>query len=542
MRKVLGRHQKLLFCVVCAATVVMGGIYYFYILRSFIPNAEDLVTTQRWYLVLKHMQSYRHSNIIFDVVSCLSVLIGGMSFFSIRLEFTLFYVMVLGLSLYLSASGKKGRKPWFLLPLWAFFMILIHTIQIDSNFTTVYDDTDLIRMFPYNYHIIPLIFALISLAVLQCGLSTNERKKKSIAIGIEVIVVIYAILFTDLIYYIIFLLPMLIVLAFRGLYNNKARKYMMPLMALGVGLMLLTRILPGNFFSKMWDNTTVGTSYGAIYGGSDWLDLDHLIVHITNYIKVIMLLFNIDLSNRPIISFYSVLFVVRIAFVVIGYVIVAKIIACSVKGKAKQNGFSMIDEILAWAFVMLSCSFIFTRNALYRDLVRYYTAFVPILTILLCRHVGDLLKEAMPVLGTMKQKRIYFAGMLGALCICQAEPVWNYRVEASYQEDCEAAIEYLRQWGAETGGYAVAPYWLYPRLSAMTNGEILFYDNEETIKRLYGEDAVIRYMVVGWDDRGLLTYGLNDIAHESYEEMCDKYKSPIRAVDLDYIYVCEFGE
>ncbi|MBD5531541.1 MAG: hypothetical protein HDQ98_04955 [Lachnospiraceae bacterium] len=542
MKSIFDRHQKLLFCVACVVTVIVGGIYYFYIQHSFVPNAEDLATTQQWYLVLKHVQSYRHSNIVFDVISCLSVLIGGMSYFSIRLEFTLFYVMVLGLGLYLSASGKKGRKPWFLLPLWAFFMILIHTVQADSNFTTVYDDTDLIRMFPYNYHIIPLIFALISLAVLQCWLNTNEGKKKNIIIGIEVIVVIYASLFTDLIYYIIFLLPMLIVLALRGLYNDKARKYMMPLLALGVGLMLLTRILPVSFFQKLWDNTTLGTSYGAIYGGTDWLNLDNLILHITNYIKAIMLLFNIDLSSRPLISFYSVLFVVRIAFVVIGYVIVAKVIACSVKGKAKQNGFHTIDEILAWGFVILSCSFIFTRNALYRDLIRYYTAFVPILTILLCRYVGDFLMKAMPVLETMKQKKIYFAGMIGALCICQVEPVWNYRVEASYREDCEAAIEYLRQWGAETSGYAVAPYWLYARLSAMTDGEILFYDNAETIKRLYGEDAVIRFMVVGWDDRGLLTYGLNNIAYSSYAEMCENYKSPIRAVELDYIYVCEFGE
>lgn len=43
-----------------------------------------------------------------DMVSCLSVLIGGMSYFSIRLEFTLFYAIVLGLSLYLSVQGKKG--------------------------------------------------------------------------------------------------------------------------------------------------------------------------------------------------------------------------------------------------------------------------------------------------------------------------------------------------------------------------------------------------------------------------------------------------
>lgn len=542
MKTIFVGHQKLLFCVACAAAVVLGGIYYFCILHSFVPNAEDLATTQQWYLVLKHTQSYRHSNIVFDMVSCLSVLIGGMSYFSIRLEFTLLYAMVLGLSLYLSAQGKKGEERWFLLPLWGFFMILIHTVKDGSKFTMVYDDMDLIRQFPYNYHIIPLIFALISLIVLQCYLGTNEKKKKSIGGGLGIILVIYALLFTDLIYYIIFILPFVIVLALRGLYNDKTRKYMLPLLATFVGMMLLTRILPGDLFERLWSSATLGTSYGAIYGGSDWLNLDNLFLHVTNYIKTIMLLFNIDLSARPLISFYSVLYVVRIALVIIGYFIVARIIACSVKGKAKQNGYVMIDEVLAWGFVMLSCAFIFTRNALYRDLIRYYAAFVPILTILLCRHIGGFMRKSLPVLETMKQKKFYFAGIMGALCICQIEPVWLYQVEDGYQEDCEAAIAYLREWGAETDGYAVAPYWLYARLSAMTDGEIIFYDSEKTVKQLYGEDAVIKYMVVGWDDRGLLTHGLNHIAYGSYEEMCEKYKAPLRAVDLNYVYVCEFKE
>lgn len=534
--------SKWIWLVVCAAMVVVGAIYYLSILHAFVPNAEDLATTQRWYLMLKHGQPYHHNNIVFDLVSCLSVLMGGMSYFSIRLEFTLFYAIVLGLSLYLSVQGKKGEKRWFLLPLWGFFMILIHTVQDGSKFTMVYDDTDLIRQFPYNYHIIPLIFALISLIVLQCYLGTNEKKKKNIGGLIGIIVVIYALLFTDLVYYIIFVIPFVIVLALRGLYNDKTKKYMLPLLATFVGMMLLTRILPGDLFERLWSSATLGTSYGAIYGQSDWLNLDNLFLHVTNYIKTIMLLFNMDLSDRPLISFYSVLYVVRIALVTIGYFIVARIIACSVKGKAKQNGYDMIDEILAWGFVTLSCAFIFTRNALYRDLIRYYAAFVPILTILLCRHIGGFMRKFLPVLEAMKQKRFYFAGIMGALCICQIEPVWLYKVEDGYQDDCEAAIAYLREWGAETDGYAVAPYWLYARLSAMTEGEILFYDSEGTVKQLYGEDAVVKYMVVGWDDKGLLTFGLNHIAYGSYEEMCEKYKAPLRAVDLDYIYVCEFKE
>ncbi|MCM1103038.1 MAG: hypothetical protein NC409_02935 [Clostridium sp.] len=541
MKKIVIRRQRILFFVVCTIAVVLGGIYYYGILHAFVPHAEDLASTQHWYLILTNKCSYSHDNIIFDGIMCLSVLVGGMSYFASRLASAMTYTVILGLSLYLSLTQKRGKNRWFLLPLWAFFCVLIHTLREASDFL-VYDSTDLIRPFPYNYHAMPIIWALISLIVLQCFWDTHVRKRKSIIGGIGIIVVVYALLFTDLIYYVIFAVPMLIVLLLRGLYSDKTRKYMLPLLGVGVGIMLLTRILPGDFFEKLWSDTGVESAYGTIYGATNWLSLDNIFLHITNYIKTIMLLFNIDLSNRPIISLYSVLFVVRIGFVVIGYVVVAKIILYSVKGKAQQNGYGVIDEVLAWAFVVLSCLFIFTENALYKDLMRYYTAFVPILTILLCRNIGSFLRMFLPILERIQYKKSFFAGLVAALCICQMEPVWLYKVRYSYQEDCEAAIGYLRQWGAEKDGYVVAPYWLYPRLSAMTEGEILFYPNEWTVKQLYGEDAAIKYMVVGWDDMGLLNYGLNDIAYGSYEEMCEKYKAPVRAVDLDYMYVCEFED
>lgn len=543
MKSWFNKYRRWLFIPMCILIIIAGGVYYFGILCAFAPNAEDLMTTQNWYLILHRGKSYHHINMIFDMVSCLSVLIGGMSYFSVRLECTIFYMILLGLSLYLSVFGKREKWHWFLLPLWTFFMVFIHTVQDETVFSRLYMDSDLFLYFPYNYHIVPLIFALLSMFLLQCYITAGGRKKKIGFGGIGIIVGGYALLHTDLIYYVIFVVPLLIVLALRGLYHDKTRKYMMPLLAIGAGVMLLTRIIPIEIFEKVWEKETIGGSYGTIYGGTDFLILDNLILHVTNYIKVVMTLFNIELSNRPIISLYSVLFVVRLGFVVIGYVIVARIIAGSVRGKAGQNGYTMIDEILAWGFVMLSCAFVFTRNGLLKDTIRYYAALVPILTILLCRHIGSLMKSSLSILENMKHKRFYFAGLVCALCICQAEPIWMYEVEDNYREDCEAAIECLRQWGAEEGGYVLAPLWLAARMSAMTNGEIIFFADEQSIREIYGEEARFRYIVIGWDAKMMLPYGLYHIVYGSYQEMCDKYRAPIRTVELDYIlYVCDFGD
>lgn len=542
MKRMFCRYEKILFwiCVVCM--VMLGGGYYFGIQHAFVPNSEDLSSIQRWYLTLKSNHPYSHKNIIGDLISCLSVLVGGLSYFSCRLQFTLWYMILLGLSLWLSVAGKKGVKAWSVLPLWAFFMIFVHTVRSGVRFGKVYEHTDLIYQLPYNYHMMPLIFALISMIVLQSYLNAESGQKKRMTGIIGIIVGIYALLFTDLIYYIIFVAPVLIVLTLKGFYNDRTRKYMMPLLAAGIGVVLLTRVFPGDFFGKLWSRETIGSSYGTIYGGTDWLNLDDLLLHLVNYIKTVMLLFNIDLSGRPIISFYSLLFAVRIVLVLAGYVIVAKIVVSGVRGKTQQNGYTMIDEILAWGFVMLSCSFIFTRNGSYNGGIRYYAAMVPLLSVLLCRYFDSCVKRSFPVFETIEHKRFYFAGIMSALCICQAEPIWAYEAEDSYKADCEAAIEYLRQWGVETEGYARAPYWLSARLSAMTKGEILFFHNEQLLRETYGADTDMHYMVVGWDDWGLLTYGLNKVAYGSYGEMCEKYNVPVREVELEHIYVFEFEE
>lgn len=528
--------------VICMAAVAVGGIYYFGILNAFVPNSEDLLSTQKWYLILEGNQSYSHQNILSDAAACLSVLIGGMSYFSRRLEFVLLYTIILGLSLWISVSNFEQRKRWSVLPLWAFFMIFVHTVQGGFGFGRVYEDTDLIYQLPYNYHTIPLIFSMICMMVLQCYLHADTGKKKTVIGCIGILIGIYAVRYTDLVYDIVFVVPFLIVLVIRGGYHHKTKKYILPFFTLCAGLLLLTRFMSGTFFERLWSTEAVANPYGKIYGETNWLYLDDILVQCVNYVKVVMKLFNVEVSNRPIISLHSVFFLVRIAFMLFGYAIVAKILRCSVRGKAEQNGYTMIDEILAWAFTILSCSFVFTRNGENEGAIRYYAALVPLLTMIVCRNI-EKVKVFLPVLSTLKHKKLYFCAMVSVVCLCQAEPVWRYQTDDSYQEDCEAVIEYLRTWEAESYGYALAPFWLCGRLSAMTEGDILFFYDERQIRQIYGGDAVIKYAVVGWSEE-ILTWHYNIVdGFSNFDAWIEQYHVPLRrAVDLDYVLICEFAE
>lgn len=110
MKMRLKQYQKWFFFAACAIAVIVGGIYHFGIQQAFIPQPEDLAGTQYWYLVLTHREKFVHSNIIADAIMYVSVLLGGMSYFSQRLAITLRYGIILALSLCLSLTQKKGRN------------------------------------------------------------------------------------------------------------------------------------------------------------------------------------------------------------------------------------------------------------------------------------------------------------------------------------------------------------------------------------------------------------------------------------------------
>lgn len=545
MKEVINKHQKWILWVVCIAAVVGGGIYYFGIQNAFMPNGEDLWRVQRWYTILHYGQRYIPSNVVTDAITFFSVSIGGMSYFSLRLDFTLCYMIILGLSLYLSIAGRGNRKaPWYMIPLWAFLMVFLFVLRTGFDFSVGrVDNTGLVNVYPFNYHVASLIFAFLCMIFLQSFLDATKKMNK-IVIGIlGAVVLFYGAKHTDLIYYVIFALPGMIVLGLHCLQNHKTRKFVLPAIAAGAAVLLVTSLLPADLKTAWWGTEPMTLYDSGIYGGTNWFDVDDLFHNLTRYIKVVLELFNIQLADRPMISLYSVLFVIRIAFVVIGYKIVAGIIRCSVKGITEQSGYNVTDEILAWAYVILSCTFLFTGFGVKEDgITRYYSALVPILTILLCRHLGNTVESVLPACKQIKYKRFYFAGIVAILCFCQKEPVGTYDAEDQYEADCRAAVEYVKQWaGDDEEIYVVAPYWIAARLSAIAEGDIIFGNNERYLRTIYGTDAAAKYVIIGWENRWF-KIGVDDLVGHSYEEMCENYKIPLREVQLDSFYVFEFAD
>lgn len=538
------KWSKWIILVACIIAVAGGGVYYFGIQNSFIPNGEDLWRIQSWYTILHYGQRYVHENVILDAITYFSVRIGGMSYFSLRIYFTICYVIILALSLFLSISKKKNRNTlWYMIPLWAFFMVFVHTLKTGVPLSVgKVDDSGLMNQLPQNYHIASSIFALLCMTLLQLLLQTSKKSNK-ITIGIlSLIVFVYAATHTDLVFYTIFILPGILVTGLHAMQHDKARKYVLPLLSAGAGVLLVTSLLPENM-KALWWSKDPASMYGEIYGATNWFNVDDLVQNLIRYIKMVLELFNIEITNRPVVSLYSVLFAVRVLFVIMGYVIITKIVSYSIRGKAEEFGYTVIDEILAWAYVILSGAFLFTGLGMKEDgITRYFSALIPILTILLCRHLGQIFQRIMPLCSRMKFKRFYFVGIVATLCVCVAEPLWTYDAEDQYEADCRAAIEQIKEWDDGKGEmYVVAPIWIAARLSAVAEGEILFANNEQYLRAIYGADAAAKYVIIDWEERWF-KIGVDDLVGHSYEEMCENYKVPVREVELDSFYVFEFAE
>lgn len=538
------KYSKWLILAACIVVLAGGGFYYFEIQNSFIPNGEDLWRIQSWYTILHYGQGYVHENVILDAITYFSVRIGGMSYFSLRVYFTICYIIIMLFSLFLSISKKKNRNTlWYMIPLWAFFMVFVHTLKTGDPLSVgKVDDSGLMNQLPQNYHIASSIFALLCMILLQFFLQSDKKRNKIMIGVLNLIVFVYGATHTDLVFYTIFVIPGIFVTGLHAMRHEKARKYVLPLLLSGAAVLLVTSLLPEDMKALWWSKDSV-SMYGEIYGATNWFDVDDLADNLVRYIHMVLELFNIEITNRPVVSLYSVLFAVRVLFVIMGYLIISKIVSYSIRGKAEEFGYTVIDEILAWAYVILSGAFLFTGLAMKEDgITRYFSALIPILTILLCRHVGDMVQRIIPLCSQMRYKRFYFAGIVVALCVCMAEPLWTYDAEDQYEADCHAAIEYIKEWDDGKGEmYVIAPIWLAARLSAVAEGEILFANNEQYLRTIYGVDATAKYVIIDWEERWF-KIGVDDLVGHSYEEMCENYKVPVREVKLDSFYVFEFAE
>ncbi len=215
------------------------------------------------------------------------------------------------------------------------------------------------------------------------------------------------------------------------------------------------------------------------------------------------------------------------------------IIVKCIASKSVQYGYDCIDEILAWSYLLLSLVFVFTEFGA-MPYARYFTALPSVMTIVLCRNMDKILNIIhIEVLKRIAGKRFLFCVCTIAMCVCSVEKVWAYSAPDSYGEDLQAIAAYLED--AEYG-YAVAPYWIYSKISAMSDGKVLVCRSKEEVKDVFGEEAEVHYIVTRNDqstDNNKFAVYENC---EDYESICEHYSEPSNIIRYNQLELLIFED
>lgn len=518
-------NSRIFAFAVCAVFVVLSALYHYGLQCEFPPQSENIVTITSMYSHLTLGTKFPVNEVVYRICAFLATKIGGMTYFATRLFFTFMYAILLCFIVFLCLRSKTGhRANLYRLPLVALFSVILYPVAYKPEWFQYIQNPDLVYEWPFLYHYPSRIYTLVCLMLLIFLLQCHGKTKKIIYGVMLTVVCLYAVKTTDLIFYIMFLAPAGIVLLLYALRNDKLRKYAVYCVSIGMSLLLLSRVLPAGIGAGLWTKEQA-SAYGVVYGGTNWVSIDTIGNHLLNYIELNCMLFNIDLPESPVISLYTVVYVLKIIILGMGYLIMFHIIKCSFVGKNETFHYDFVDQIVAWGYLLLSCIFIFTgHGSMTYGKHRYFSALTAAMTILVCRNIEVLPQiVGMEMLREIKYKKVLLCAYVSVLCFCTMGKVWAYRAPNAYDSELEAIAGYIEGTGY---GYPVAEYWFWPRLTAISGGEVMAYETEARVKNIYGDGAKVAYIITGNEGYSGNIKGTVYDHCDTYEEMCEYYSEP----------------
>lgn len=537
LKKIL--ENKVFSFIICVIFLVLSALYFYGLQCGYPPEPESIMTISTLFSHLTLGTGYHIPELLYSACAFLAVKIGGMSYFASRLCYSLLYMILLSGVMFLCLKPKNGHNiKLYLLPLIGLFSVLLFPVADNFELFQWPDHVELIYLWPHVYHYTSRIYAVLCMVVLFILVQCKEKRKQIVYAVVLAVICLYAMKTTDLIFYVMFPAPFLIVAFLHAFHKAEIRKYAIFLASGGMVILFLSRVLPYAVKGRLWTKERMHV-YGETYGGTNWILTNYLGVNILNYIKLNTLNFNIQLPGLPVISLYTVVAVFRIVILIIGYIMTFHIVKCSLTGRGESYQYDCVDEVSAWAYLILSVIYLFTDFGSWWVHFKYFCGMTFLMTIILCRNIETFFKIIdIKALNELKYKKVLFCAYTFILCVCSMGKVWTSHAPDGYEADFEAITKYIEGTGY---GHAVAPLWLYPQIDAKSNGRIMVFTTVEDVRNVYGDDAKISYIITNDDDNSEIQANVYEHCG-SYEEICEYYSEPTDVIHYDKLQLLIFED
>ena len=431
------------------------AFYYYGIQKGFTPNSENLASIWVAYHNV-HNGEQLLSNDLWIKLCEVAATIWGLSYKSLRMVNTFMYFMITFFALDLSIRSKEGNIRWYAIPMYMLFMVMMH--HGDSVYFGQL--TGQVYQYPFDQHMLANFAAIFCVWIVYR--INNSSKYRIIQYVSAIIIMIFCVKETDLLYLVTFLVPFLLVILLKIVKHDRMIVTGLGLVFLGIAVCrFLSQYIP--FFSSLFANSTGRYSEGYVYGATNFESIGNLVRNFLNYVGGLSGLFNFDFSGASVFNLNLIIYLVRIILLCVIFYYVGK--------KTKNIIFmreieDIAESIIIVGIVLLSVFFIFTDHGNNIMQMRYLDMILPYGTILLCWHIDDFSKIFN--LSCLSNKDILFC--VACLCVIASHDYrWGHeKLEDEWDKEYEYVLELVEDNNLHEG---IAGLWTFASISAVGEGE-----------------------------------------------------------------------
>ncbi len=385
--------------------VFAAGIYNYGLKRSFWFDYEYVDPIYKWFMKEKYDLNIDLTGIV-NTLAYIPYKLFGCSQKAIRVHSVITYCIVMLFTTFTAMYSKKHFE-WYRLGIFAFITVILHpgSTQAMGHYS------QFLHQYLYDLHIMPVFFATFSVMLLLIHQEMSDKKHKAILKVIILVLAIVGYKKTDFLYVIDFVGPM-ICAGVIWLWNEK-RKLLIPIV---FGIMIVLALLHvisfgvpalAQIFIHQYGEWGMWRDGSVIYGNNAFADFSNIWRFISTTIVEVLALFNIDISNRMMLSLGTFIAGFRLILVILMFILCFRTVINAVckKKDVKQDP---VDVILALAIIFNVLIVMFSEygdefcTGRYMTLVLFYGA------IFMARQSEDIIVKLGGEINN-KYKMLYFS-------------------------------------------------------------------------------------------------------------------------------------